>query len=472
MGRDTGKHLRTDARADAWTFSSGGIQPKGNPMTRPTRVLLCVCLAVLSAPPGEATNGHFLHGVGSENQSLGGAGAAHAVDAVSALTWNPASGVALDPEVSLGVEWFVPDRTLESRIDAGALGPGLPFFQGSTRSDTNSAFLPTLGVALRSEDSDLTWLVAISGVAGFGVEYELETPVAPGSNPLLTPQPPRGFGFGEIQSEYQLLTLAGGLAWEMDEHWSLGVALVAAQSRLEIKPAPFAAPDDADGDGFPTYPQADELERAFGGGFRIGLRYAPTPDLSFGAAYASPLWFEDFEWSARDELGRRRRIELALDLPAYWNAGFSYRLRPTTRTHVDVRWIDYEHTDGFDHHGFGPDGAVRGFGWDSIWVFAAGIEQDLGERVRLRLGYNYGENPIPAELSFFNTPSPAIVKHHLTSGASLKVSDALWLHLGYYHAFENRSSGPFVTPLGEARGTRVRNELSEDSFSLAFTVEL
>ena len=438
----------------------------------PSTAFFVVAAALLLAGPALATNGHLLHGVGTRNQTLGGAGAAHPANAAAAAAWNPATVVALDPEVSFDVEWFKPDRTVETTIDPGAFGPGMPGFQGATKSATNAALLPSLSAAWREEGSSFTWLVALKGIAGFGVDYARESLGGPDTNVLLTPQPPAGAGFGFVKSEYQLMSLSVGGAWELDEHWAVGLVAVGALSRLEVSPGLFAAPDDANGDGFFSYPLADDLETVLGGGFRLGVRYAVNDDLAFGLAYASPLWFETYEWDSHDELGASRPLAFAMDLPAYWNAGASWRMRETTRISVDVRWIDYEETDGFEDRGYAADGAVEGFGWESIWMVGIGVEETLSDDLRVRLGYNYGENPIPSELSFFNVPAPAIVEHHLGIGLSVRVHDATWLHLGYYHAFENDDSGPIVMPQGPLAGTRVRNELSEDSFSIGLSMDL
>ena len=63
-----------------------------------------------------------------------------------------------------------------------------------------------------------------------------------------------------------------------------------------------------------------------------------------------------------------------------------------------------------------PDFSVAGFGWKNIYSIHGGLEFLPVERLALRGGYNYTQNPIPSEFAMFNVPAPAIVQHHLTIG--------------------------------------------------------
>ena len=134
-----------------------------------------------------------------------------------------------------------------------------------------------------------------------------------------------------------------------------------------------------------------------------------------------------------------------------------------------MKRIFYSRTDGFDKYGYAAEGSVRGFGWEDIWVFAAGIEQRLTDRTKIRLGYNYGQCPIPSDRIFFNIPAPALVQHHVCVGLGYRLCDHAWLNVAYYHGFEESRSGPFHGPRGPIPGTRVKSELSVDSVSLGIS---
>ncbi len=97
-----------------------------------------------------ATNGHVLHGVGSINQSMGGAGIATAIDAIGS-NYNNVSSLAFLPRssVEIGAELFVPDRSLSG----SALLPTGGVVGGTVDSKTREAVIPSLGVAYRLDDA-------------------------------------------------------------------------------------------------------------------------------------------------------------------------------------------------------------------------------------------------------------------------------------------------------------------------------
>ncbi len=438
-------------------------------------LIVIVSVVIMFSPGAIATNGHFLHGIGPVNQSMGGAGTGAFYDPLGTIIWNPAgTQVFTGWKIEGGLEWFVPDRTLSSQVNAGALGSGLPSFStsGATRSRKNDALLPSLALIYHAEDSKFAYHCGMTGIGGFGVEYSQDNSLRPGSSLISTPQPPNGFGFGEVESEYQLLKMPFGISYGFTKRFSLGFSIVPAYSTLKVTPASFATPEDADGDGFKTYPVADKAERAFGLGAQFGIRFEVSDKLSLGFSYASPIWFEDFEWDVDDELGNNRNLEFNVDLPAFYTVGAGYKPVKGTLLALDVRMYNYSNTDGFEKDGFNPDGSVRGFGWEDIWAISAGIQQRLGERFDIRLGYNYGENAVPSNLTFFNILAPAIVEHHITAGFTWHLNDDLDLHVGYYHGFENSDNSSFETVSGPVPNTMVKSKLAEDSLSIGFTFNM
>ena len=111
---------------------------------------------------------------------------------------------------------------------------------------------------------------------------------------------------------------------------------------------------------------------------------------------------------------------------------------------------------------------MRGFGWKNIWGVASGVQFRPTARAALRAGYNYSGNPIPDELSMFNTAAPAVVQHHLTLGAGC-LFDGFGVDVGYYYAFRNSITGPFQTMRGPATGTAITSSMTESSFLVGVT---
>ncbi len=439
------------------------------------RVLVSASLFIVAITVGQAdwawaTNGHILHGSGAINASLGGAGIARAFDVFGGSV-NPATLVGLRQQAEMGIEIFLPERSLASSVDAGAFGPSFGpagDMAGSTKSGSSTSFLPSLAANYLWGQDGATLAVIFQGIAGFGVDYGVSDVSSPNANPILTPQPPGGFGFGHIFSEYKLMTLKLAAAMPVGDRLSLGFALVPAMSELQVDPFPATNPVDANGDGFPTYPNTP-FDKAFGFGFQLGATYDVTERLRVGANYSSPIWFESFDWPVRDEGMSSRHISFNLDYPAIAGVGASYQLRPDTVLVADVRGIFYSDTDGFDKEGFNADGSVAGFGWKDIFVAGVGLQFQPSEQTSLRLGYNYNSNPLPQRLTFFNVSSPAIVQHRITAGAGYDISDNWQANVTYYHAFEESISGPFVGAGGPIANTSITSSLSEDSVAFQIT---
>ena len=426
-------------------------------------------IALLAAGLIWATDGHVLHGVGPINEGMGGAGTGVCLDITGSIAWNPAcTALFTGKSLDVSLEYFVPWRTLSSTVEKNALGPGFPqaTLSGTTRSATDAAFLPTIAFASRDPKSRTAWHFGIIGAAGFGVDYPENTDF---SNPILTPQPPNGIGFGRLRSNYTLMLTPVGFSHLLTDHVSVGISAIPAMGMLKVIPAPFAAPVMDAASGYPYYLSADKNAKAFGFGFDVGLEYAPTEKVRFGVSYHSPIWFLKFKWDAMDRAGKLHNLEFNLDFPTIVTMGVG--LKPVERTTLalDVRWIDYQGTDGFKGSGFGPDGAVTGFGWRNIWVVGMGIQERIFGRTEVRAGYNYGQNPIPERLSFFNMPAPGIVQHHFAAGISQGVTETWSFDVTYTHGFENGITGPMYGPPGPIPGTSVTSRMHENSVSLGLS---
>jgi long-chain fatty acid transport protein len=138
---------------------------------------------------------------------------------------------------------------------------------------------------------------------------------------------------------------------------------------------------------------------------------------------------------------------------------------------ADVRWLDFEHTNGLHAAGFSPTGAVTGLGWRSIVAVALGAQYSLSDRCSLRLGYTYNSEPIPDANTSFNLPDPTITLHRVSCGASWKVTDALSLSLLYVHVFEHSITGPLILPTGPVPGTSLTSKVAADSIGFGATVQ-
>lgn len=427
----------------------------------PTKISLPIKLTLLASVllhsmAVQATDGHVLHGVGSINQAMGGAGIATAIDATGS-SYNNVSSLAFlkRSSIEFGAELFMPDRSLSSSF-AG-------FGSGTVDSKTREAVIPSFALAYKT-GGPWTFGFSATGIGGFGVDYPS---TLPGGSPISLPQP---YGFGAVYSNYQLLQLTPSVAYQVSPDLSVGLGFNLDWASLAVDPWPTTTPNAS------GYPSGSHAASAWGQGFTLGATYKVSPKLSLGLSFKSPQWFNDFSWNSQYPNRAPANFSFRLDYPLIAGAGLSYKPVEDLTLALDLKWINYKDTQGFQASNFAatPRGPyVRGFGWQDIWTVALGGEYHLNSRFTVRGGYNYSDNPIPKDQQFFNVFAPAIVQHHITLGAGFNVTPDLELNAAYYHAFENTASGPFISsgapgypPVNRAiPGSQVTNRLSEDSFS-------
>ena len=197
--------------------------------------------------------------------------------------------------------------------------------------------------------------------------------------------------------------------------------------------------------------------------------------MTLGLAYASPQTFSDFEFRMTHanpnlpNFGTARTVEFRMDVPAVYGAGLAWSPSDRLNLGLDAKYVTYGSTKGFEEKGYNPDGSVKGFGWENIAVVALGMQFKPNDRITLRGGYNYSQNPIPDEQAMFNIPAPAVVQHHITGGIGFMITSTVDFNVSAYKALENSIEGAMYRP-GPVPGTSVKSSLSMTSFLMGFTI--
>lgn len=430
-------------------------------------LLLAAALVAVTAAPARATDGHLLHGVGAINSALGGVGVASSESILGAFYVNPAGLANFDyTRVELGFEMFKPERTISS-----SAGP----YSGSTTS--SSQFVPIPGFAWSKPIRNHSIVIGVAGIGagGFGVDYHIDA-----TNPILAPRP---YGFGQVFSSFQLMKIVPAVAVNVSQSLRVGVAANFDWASLSVDPMPTAAPAvDPGADGLPNtaddrayYSRATDASPAFGVGLQAGMQYDVIDRVTLGLSYVSPQRFQKFEFGGIYEnpnlasFNTPRKIVFALDVPAIYGAGIAVRPIDRVALGLDAKYVTYAKTRGFKESGFAPDGSVKGFGWTNIWTVAMGLQFQPIHRIVARMGYNYSQNPIPNEMTMFNAPAPAVVKHHATVGLGYKIAGGFGVDVAYYRAFSNSISGSMQTPAGPMPGTQVKSSMSENSILMGIS---
>jgi long-chain fatty acid transport protein len=173
-----------------------------------------------------------------------------------------------------------------------------------------------------------------------------------------------------------------------------------------------------------------------------------------------------------DPQGRPRTDTFHADYPMIISTGVAYSGFERWLLAADVRYIDYRNTAGFRETGFAPNGALQGLGWRSIVAVSVGAQYRMTDRLALRGGYSFNQDPVPSELASVNIASAVIPEHTIYAGLTFRVSEALLLSATYLHVFDNAIEGPLLTPQGPVSGTTVRDQVSgADAFILGLTVQ-
>jgi long-chain fatty acid transport protein len=416
--------------------------------------LLCTLTVLAGVAPARAQQGMVVSGAGPINRSMGGASTAAPLDSIGALYWNPAttSGLA-GSELAFGVELLFPQARLSSALPIGVAG--------STISDAGVYVLPSVGMVYQPEDSRCTFGLGLFAPEGFAVNY-------PGSatNPLLTAPPPNGIGFGPINVVYQVFQIAPTVAFQLTDRLSIGFGPTLDLASLRADPALITSPN-ANG----AYPQGNHSNVAWGAGFQVGLYYVTENGWHFGTSLKSPQWFDAFEFHSTDALGQPRDFHFGVNNPLIWSIGGAYSGFERWTLATDMRFIDYRDTRGFSQTGFDATGALRGLGWDNVFVLALGAQYQLTEPLSLRMGYTFNTNPISSAVASFNLASPLIVQHTLAVGASYSLNRCLSLSAAYVHSFENSVQGTIISPFGPIPGSSVQSDAWADSFIFGGTVK-
>ena len=416
-----------------------------------------------------AQMGHVMQGAGATNRAMQGASTGGGTDPAGALYWNVAGLSRLEASsFSIDAEYFSNRLELSSRRPAALTPPGAST-TGAGFSDYGPSIIPSFtfvyvpGASDRDAEgyqrSKWTFALGMQSVAGFGVNHDTDA-----VNPILNPQ--TGGGFGALSSEFIMGQLTFGTSYQVTDKLALGFAPVLAFSMLEVDPFPGAAP------GLSGYPATD-MEMTIGYGFQFGIMYQVSKDWSVGASHKTTTNFQAFKFDGKNGAND---FSFDMDMPSITSAGVSFTGINNLMLNADLRYIDYDHTDGFSEDAeFDSSGAVKGFGWDSIWQIAIGASYKCTDKFTLLCGYSYNENPIDDDITFFNVHAPAIIQHHASLGFEYQATKNSLFKLGWAHGFKNSIEGPMVSagfpgqpPAGPIKGTSVKSEMSTDSLLFGY----
>lgn len=415
-------------------------------MTAGTRRLIAGLAAAALATAAHATNGLYLTAYGAE--ALGRAGANIAIsDRTLGLNANPAGIAQLQGNhytASLAV--LAPSLEFENMVNA------------PTGAEDRYFPLPAFAWVRGGKETRWAYGVGFLAQGGMGATFD-------GLNTFFGSQ-------DQTYTQVRFMTLSPTVAYSISEDSAVGATLNLGYADASFRFFP----------GTSFFNQANpqmsffgpKMEQAAGMQYslRLGWWWRPDPRWSLGAIYQTKTdsTFDggklQVNFSNMPGLGQKVTYDAEMD-------GFTFAAQAGvgTAVHVTDRWmlaldvkryfwdqaIDTILVRGTNPSVAGAPTSVEMpfvFNWKDQWIFALGSEWRMNDRVTLRAGYNFGENPVPDETL---TPLfPATTERHLSIGASV-LKGSVTYEFALEHAFNasntNNNVDPMVNPFGP--GARV-----------------
>jgi len=441
---------------------------------------LCLALAAAGILPqvAHATDGYFANGYGLKSIGMGGAAVAVAQEPFGGAV-NPGAMSFLDNNWQLGLAWFSPNR------EASRTGSGQAGIDASAESGSTNFFIPEVGANFKIRP-DLALGVTVFGNGGMNTDYpggQISVQSACGQFRQGQGSPYNLLcGSGNLGVDLMQLMIAPYVSWQPVKNHSIGIAPVIAYQRFKAEglqafdnPLFSTSPGSVTNNGY---------NDSWGVGVRVGYMGQFTPQIAFGAAYASKISMGNF-----DSYQGLFAQQGGFDIPSNFTVGFA--IRPTSQWlfALDFERIYYDDVPSVNNPSAylfnclgspaapgqpnyclgGSSGA--GFGWQPIDVWKFGVQYQVNEQWQLRGGYNHSDNPItPADVTF-NILAPGVVKDQWSLGTSYKFNNKnSEISAAFMYAQHNSVTGPSLfVPLGAPTTTTETIGMKEYLLGIAYS---
>jgi long-chain fatty acid transport protein len=383
---------------------------------------LFVVAALGIASPALATNGMRMIGFGPVQTSMGGVGVGATLDATS-MASNPAGIVDLGSRLDLGIGYFKPTVSHSATGTPTGAPAGFPqsmiAADGATvDSDRGGSPIPAIGY-VRPMGDRLSAGLGVFAVSGMGVDY------------------PTSIYLSKALTSYLNARFAPGVAYRLNDVFSVGLAANVMMAQMEYDVA-GSLPVSQGGQA------RHSTATSWGAGATVGLKARVSEMLSFGAAYETKSWFQDFSFNVPGG-----KDELTFDQPQVVTVGASVRPVEMLLLAADVQWINWSDTMGNNLPKYSqsqPTTMPFDMNWKDQWVVKFGAQVTPMKGLDVRAGYDYGAMPLDASRAFENLVFPAVAEHHFTVGAGYAVADQITVTLAGMYSPEAKISGANAGP--------------------------
>ncbi|MCC0008064.1 MAG: outer membrane protein transport protein [Hyphomicrobiaceae bacterium] len=422
-----------------------------------------------AAVPAAATEGYSAIGFGAREKALAGAGVADSRDATAA-SLNPAGLVHVGDEITMSVSAFSPRRSFSTD------GPGLLIDQVNIDSDKNWFFIPNLAWSTRKLANPLFDVMAFTMVGNGGMNTSY--PTFTNNNLGFCPPGSQGvFCSGKAGINLLQMVMSVAFAKQIAPGISVGVAPMMALQSFDAHGTDLFAGASITGNV-----SGNRNDWSVGGGVRAGVEIEPMKGFRIGVAGTSPIWMQDFE--KYDGFFAERG---GFDIPASLHAGVAVDINPALTLMFDWRYIWYSSVDSVGNPMANLGGCTfgaptepgclggsrgAGFGWDDINILKFGVEYRANDKLTLRAGYAWNEQPINKADVSFNILAPAVTQHHITGGLEYNLGNGYHLELAGMYAPTGKVTGPeFFNAGAQAQGAPLPDQnVTLEMYQYEFTV--
>ena len=423
-------------------------------------LLLAVAGGAIIPAAAHATDGYFQDGVSIRDKAMAGSGSADPQTPLI-IALNPAGIAEIDSQVELGASIFSPRRQY-----TGSGGPGFTP-SGTHKSGSNWFVLPGVAASWKLDDASAVG-VALYGNGGMNTNYGGVANPACVSPPLPAPNGTFCGGSAGVNLIQAFVTV--GYARKFGDNFTIGVAPVLG---FQIFNGHGVSAFAYDMNGNPLTVDPANLsdngnDTSTGVGVRVGVLLKLAPEFRISGSYQTKIAMSRFKKYAGLFADGGK-----FDIPSNYTIGVAVDVAPTVTFAADYKHISYSDVPSVSNPmavpaQFGSTGGP-GFGWKDVDVFKFGVEAAVSDKVKLRAGASFNNNPVQSADATINILAPGVSKQHYTVGMGIATSERSALNFSFLYSPDASTTGIELTPAGPNPGHLIELKMHQFEFGAGWT---
>lgn len=373
-----------------------------------------LAFSLLSVIPSVQAAGFALIENNASGMGNAYAGAAAVAQDASTIWFNPAGMTYIEGMQAVSALHIIAPQS--EFKDDGSIG-GVGQFRGDEGPDAGDiAFVPNF-YWMTTLTPDIKFGVGVNAPFGLKTEYDDEWVGR----------------FQAVKSELKTININPSFAYKVNDQLSLGFGISAMYAKATLtRQVNFGLAGEGD-----VEIEGDD----WGFGFNLGAIYQATKDTRFGFAYRSKVK-QKVEGDAKFDrpalvpfaAAPDGDIKATVDLPESFSASVFSSLNPKWDLMADVTWTRWSR---FKELRINRDNgqllSLTPENWENSLRYSIGANYHYSDKITLRTGVAYDEEPIKTE--FRTARIPGNDRKWLSLGASYRMNAQSSFDIGYSHLF-------------------------------------